>query len=180
MFEDRTISVLTYNKETLLAEKMQTIINRGIANTRLRDFYDVYSIMNFYGEQIEPLILYDAFSATCEKRKTIFSKDDIEATLHLISDDLHMAELLGQFQKSNFYVGDLEWKNKIAEINTSLSNDDIEKLYKIFRDLLLIEPIWNRRMQTFTDLYNTNIHEKIAMIKKEKLPEKVIERSGES
>ena len=42
MFEDRTISVLTYNKETLLAEKMQTIINRGIANTRLRDFYDVY------------------------------------------------------------------------------------------------------------------------------------------
>ena len=44
MFEDRTISVLTYNKETLLAEK--TIINRGIANTRLRDFYDVYSIMN--------------------------------------------------------------------------------------------------------------------------------------
>ena len=43
MFEDRTISVLTYNKETLLAEKMQTIINRGIANTRLRDYYDVYS-----------------------------------------------------------------------------------------------------------------------------------------
>lgn len=124
MFEDRTISVLTYNKETLLAEKMQTIINRGIANTRLRDFYDVYSIMNFYGEQIEPLILYDAFSATCEKRKTIFSKDDIEATLHLISDDLRMADL-----------------------------------YR---------------------LYNTNIHEKIAMIKKEKLPEKVIERSGES
>ena len=121
MFEDRTISVLTYNKETLLAEKMQTIINRGIANTRLRDFYDVYSIMNFYGEQIEPLILYDTFSATCEKRKTIFSKDDIEATLHLISDDLRMA-----------------------------------------------------------DLYNTNIHEKIAMMKKEKLPEKVIERSGES
>lgn len=58
MFEDRTISVLTYNKETLLAEKMQTIINRGIANTRLRDFYDVYSIMNFYGEQIEKGYLY--------------------------------------------------------------------------------------------------------------------------
>ena len=110
MFEDRTISVLTYNKETLLAEKMQTIINRGIANTRLRDFYDVYSIMSFYGEQIEKRILYDAFSATCEKRKTIFSKDNIEATLHLISDDLQMEELWAQFQKSNFYVGDLAWK----------------------------------------------------------------------
>ena len=113
-------SVLTYNKETLLAEKMQTIINRGIANTRLRDFYDVYSIMNFYGEQIEKQVLYDAFSATCEKRKTIFSKDDIEATLHLISDDLHMADLWGQFQKSNFYVGNLEWKNVIDYVENTM------------------------------------------------------------
>ena len=53
MFEDKTISVLAYNKETLFAEKIQTIINRGIANIRLRDFYGVYSIVNFYGEQIE-------------------------------------------------------------------------------------------------------------------------------
>ena len=120
MFEDRTISVLTYNKETLLAEKMQSIINRVIANTRLRDFYDVYSIMNFYGEQIEKQVLYDAFSTTCEKRKTIFSKDDIEATLHLISDDLRMAELWGQFQKNNFYVGDLEWKNVIDYVENTM------------------------------------------------------------
>lgn len=116
MFENRTISVLTYNKETLIAEKMQTIINRGIANTRLRDFYDVYSIMNFYEEKIEQQILYEAFCATCEKRKTIFSKDDIKATLHLISEDLYMEELWKQFRKSNFYVGDLEWKNVIIYV----------------------------------------------------------------
>ena len=120
MFEDRTISVLTYNKETLLAEKMQTIINRGIANTRLRDFYDVYSIMNFYGEQIEKEVLCDAFSATCEKRKTIFGKNDIEDALHLISDDLHIAELWAQFQKSNFYVGNLEWKNVIDYVENTM------------------------------------------------------------
>ena len=120
MFEDRVISVMTYNKETLLAEKMQTIINRGIANTRLRDFYDVYSIMNFYGEQIEKQVLNDAFSATCEKRKTIFTKDDIEVILHLVSDDLHMAELWGQFQKSNFYVGDLKWKNVIDYVENTM------------------------------------------------------------
>ncbi|MBQ7943772.1 MAG: nucleotidyl transferase AbiEii/AbiGii toxin family protein [Lachnospiraceae bacterium] len=110
MFEDRTISVLTYNRETLLAEKMQTIINRGLANTRLRDFYDIYSIMNFYGEQIDQQVLYEAFSATCEKRKTIFASNDIEEVLHMISSDLHMEELWVQFRKNNFYVGDLEWK----------------------------------------------------------------------
>jgi predicted nucleotidyltransferase component of viral defense system len=113
MFEDRTITILTYNKETLLAEKMQTIINRGIANTRLRDFYDVYSIMNFYNGQIEQHILYDAFCATCEKRKTSFAKKDIEDVLNMIANDIHMAERWIQFQKSNFYVGDLEWEKVI-------------------------------------------------------------------
>ncbi len=44
MFENRTIYLLTYNVETLLAEKMQTILARGIANTRMRDFYDIYEI----------------------------------------------------------------------------------------------------------------------------------------
>ena len=58
--------------------------------------------MNSYGEQIEKQVLCTAFSATCEKRKSIFSKDDIETTLHLVSNDLHMAELWGQFQKSYY------------------------------------------------------------------------------
>ena len=68
--------------------------------------------MNFYEEQIEKQTLRDAFFATCEKRKT-FSMDDIETTMHLISEDFHMEELWRQFRKSNFYVGDLEWKNVI-------------------------------------------------------------------
>lgn len=58
--------------------------------------------MNSYGEQIEKQVLCTAFSATCEKRKSIFSKEDIETTLYLVSNDLHMAELWGQFQKSNY------------------------------------------------------------------------------
>lgn len=55
--------------------------------------------MNSYGEQIEKQVLCTAFSATCEKRKSIFSKDDIETTLHLVSNDLHMAELWGAVSK---------------------------------------------------------------------------------
>lgn len=58
--------------------------------------------MNSYGEQIEKQVLCTAFSATCEKRKPIFSKEDIETILYLVSNDLHMAELWGQFQKSNY------------------------------------------------------------------------------
>ena len=72
------------------------------------------------GSYVGQDVLYDAFSATCEKRKTIFSKDNIEATLHLISDDLQMEELWAQFQKSNFYVGDLAWKNVIGYVESTM------------------------------------------------------------
>lgn len=52
MFEDRTISLLTYNLETLLAEKLQTILSRGLANTRFRDFYDIYMSLQANMEKI--------------------------------------------------------------------------------------------------------------------------------
>jgi hypothetical protein len=42
MFENRIIKLMTYNLETLLAEKLETMIARGTANTRMRDFYDIY------------------------------------------------------------------------------------------------------------------------------------------
>ena len=50
------------------------------------------------------------------KSGKLFIKD----TLHLVSDDLHMAELWGQFQKSNFYVGDLEWKSVIDYVENTM------------------------------------------------------------
>lgn len=75
MFEDRTISVMTYNLATLLAEKLQTVLSRDIANTRMRDFYDIYSLTK---EKLEDLmrntLLSEAFIATCKKRKRHLQK----------------------------------------------------------------------------------------------------------
>lgn len=72
MFEDRTISLLTYNTETLLAEKVQTLFARGIANTRMRDFYDIYGIVKMNAEKIDKAVLIAAFHATCEKKANCF------------------------------------------------------------------------------------------------------------
>ena len=66
--------------------------------------------MNSYGEQIEKQVLCTAFSATCEKRKSIFSKDDIETTLHLVSNDLHMAELWVSKKQLSRNFPDSVWK----------------------------------------------------------------------
>lgn len=116
MFEDRTISLLTYNTETLLAEKMQTIFARGIANTRLRDFYDVYEIVKMNREKIDKDILIEAFHATCEKRETIFSKAEMEDILSKIKENEIMAQMWEQFRKKNFFVGDLQWNDVFSSI----------------------------------------------------------------
>lgn len=78
---------LTYNIETLLAEKIQTILARGIANTRLRDYYDVYEVMKICVTRVDKVILLQAFSATCKKRETVFSKEGMLETLTMIEKD---------------------------------------------------------------------------------------------
>ena len=70
MFEKRFIPIMAYNVETMLSEKLETIITRGTANTRLRDFYDL-RILN---DTVD--IRYDdfkaAFKATCNCRNSVY------------------------------------------------------------------------------------------------------------
>ena len=110
MFEDRNIELLTYTPETLLAEKIQTILSRGITTTRLRDFYDVYEIVYENKVAIDKAVLVEAFSATCIKRRTTFNSAQIENIIKSISEDKGLSNLWELYQKDNFYVGDKTWK----------------------------------------------------------------------
>ena len=123
MFEDRSISVLSYNLETLLAEKMQTILARGLANTRMRDFYDVYEIMNSKADQISFDVLKKAFAATCMKRETSFGEEEVRETLDKIKDDSGLEEMWNRFKRVNYFVDDLPW----GEISETIV-DNIEKI----------------------------------------------------
>ena len=109
MFEDRTISVLTYNLETLLAEKMQTILARGLANTRMRDFYDIYEIMTIKAEKVDSNTLKEAFDATCGKRETVFEKEEMDSILEKVETDSGLAEMWGRYKGANYFVGELDW-----------------------------------------------------------------------
>ena len=71
MLEDRTIEVWAYNLETVLAEKLETVISRNVTNTRMRDFYDIYILQKLYGEQLSKDVLWDALVATAKKRETL-------------------------------------------------------------------------------------------------------------
>ena len=124
MFEDRSISVLSYNLETLLAEKMQTILARGLANTRMRDFYDVYEIMNSKADQISFDVLKKAFVATCMKRETSFGEEEVRETLDKIKDDSGLEEMWNRFKRVNYFVDDLTW----GEVSETIV-DNIEIIF---------------------------------------------------
>ncbi len=111
MFEERTISLATYNTETLLAEKIQTMFARGTANTRMRDFYDIYEIINMDTVKVDDQILKNAFHATCKKRGALFTKDEMADTMNQIAYSEEMAQMWNHFREKNFFVGNLQWQD---------------------------------------------------------------------
>jgi predicted nucleotidyltransferase component of viral defense system len=64
LFEDKYIEILAYNIETILAEKFETILSRGILNTRARDFYDVYILLSLRKNDINQIYLKKAVTCT--------------------------------------------------------------------------------------------------------------------
>ncbi|MGM9640509.1 MAG: nucleotidyl transferase AbiEii/AbiGii toxin family protein [Faecousia sp.] len=68
MLDDRTISILAYNLETVLAEKIETVLSCGIANTRPRDFYDIHMLYTLRGAECSSKTLRQALERTADKR----------------------------------------------------------------------------------------------------------------
>ena len=114
MFEDRSISLLTYNLETLLAEKMETIMSRGTANTRMRDFYDIYVISS--QKSFDQDVLKNAFYATSEKRETVVQIPDFMDTISSIESDEVMKSQWQNFKNDSFFVGELSWAEVMASV----------------------------------------------------------------
>ena len=136
MFEDRSIELMTYTPETLLAEKIQTILARGITTTRMRDYYDVYEIVVRNKVSIDKEVLAEAFTATCMKRKTIFGSEQIEKIVNEISTDEGLSNLWDLYKNDNFYVGDIKW-TVVCEVVCAYIRNNISKgMKKLILDLV--------------------------------------------
>ena len=66
LLEKRSIEIWTYNVETIIAEKYESIIKRSILNTRIRDFYDLYMLTHLDKKNVKSKILIDAIRETCQ------------------------------------------------------------------------------------------------------------------
>lgn len=116
MLEDKKIPVWSYNIETILAEKFEAVIKRGIAGTRIRDFYDIYMLINTQEEKINKKLLKTAINLTSEHRESVDLIHNWEHTLELLSSDDEMRKRWKVYQKTYFYAKDIEYDNLIKSI----------------------------------------------------------------
>jgi len=109
MFEDRSIPIKAYNLETVLAEKIETVLSRGIENTRLRDFYDLYILNSLYREQIKQDTLKQALHATSEKRDSLHLLSDFKLIVQEIRTSAAMEKLWRGYQQKYEYTSTIQW-----------------------------------------------------------------------
>lgn len=111
MFEDRSINVLAYTLETILAEKLETIISRGDQNTRPRDFYDVYILNTLQKKNIDNQVLKDAFTATVKKRGTEQIVANYKEIIETVANSTVMKNQWTRYQKEFEYAKDIRFED---------------------------------------------------------------------
>ena len=128
--EDRTIEVWAYNLETVLAEKLETVVSRNVTNTRMRDFYDIYILQKLYGEQLQKQVLWTALVATAKKRGTLdlIEAEDIREIFDEIESSPVMETLWKTYQKNYSYAADISWHAIVKSI-CALYGSILENMY---------------------------------------------------
>lgn len=117
LFEERTISILAYNLETVLSEKLETILSRSTANTRMRNYYDVHILITLRERDINWELFGIAFKKTAEKRgsynRLLETGDEI---IKEVEESPFLSDLWDRYQKKNSYVLDLSWEPVLANV----------------------------------------------------------------
>lgn len=116
LLEDRSISLWSYNLETILAEKLQTVLTRGILNTRMRDFYDIRMLLDTYEDKVNKAVLKDAFAATCKKRGTDHLQEQAEEIIKIIEANEQLQVLWRAYQKKYSYAADIDYASVISGV----------------------------------------------------------------
>jgi predicted nucleotidyltransferase component of viral defense system len=119
------IKINAYNLESIIAEKLQTIYERGIANSRNKDFYDIYLLSKMKHRDIDFRILSSAVMETFAYRKTQWKYQDFLELIDIIERNRIMINRWKQYATSHFYATDMEFSKIIIEIKKIV--ESIEK-----------------------------------------------------
>ena len=116
MLENRKIHVWSYNVETVLAEKFEAIIKRGVLGTRIRDFYDVHMLLKTQTKNINKKTLKVAIQFTAEHRGSEEAIKEWKDVLKELEDDETMKNQWKRYQKNNFYAEGIEYEDLMKSI----------------------------------------------------------------
>ena len=123
MFGEERLYIWSYNLETMLAEKLETVIARSTLNTRMRDFYDIHILWSEKADMINIETLRRAIINVSRKRGTLVLFDNINEILSAIAESDYLRNNWGNYKKGSYYVGDLEWSNVLETTVNILKNE---------------------------------------------------------
>lgn len=107
LFDEDEICLMAYPIETVLAEKLETVVSRGVTNTRPRDFYDINVLMKVKGDCVDMGVLRDAIASTCEKRGSWGAVVRWAEVLGGVAGDSSMLLQWAKYVKKNPYAEDI-------------------------------------------------------------------------
>lgn len=116
LFEDKTVPVMAYTLETILAEKYETIIRRNIGTTRARDFYDLHMLYRERETEIRADILRLAVAHTAKKRGSARALADWEEIIQDIREEPALASLWHNYAADNPYIGKLQFSETVNTV----------------------------------------------------------------
>ena len=126
LFEDRSILINSYNIETLLAEKIETVLRRGKYNSRMKDYYDVYFFLTKLRNEININILKDAINNTFTKRDSFEYLNDYSEIIKSIIDSDRIKTNWNPYSKKNSYANNLEVDQIMLLLNDFIKELNLE------------------------------------------------------
>lgn len=117
VFEEKTVPVMAYTLETVLAEKYETIIRRNIGTTRARDYYDLHTLYRSRKDVVQMDVLRAAVIHTAEKRDSIDDIRDWRDILKDIREEPQLYLLWDNYAADNKYIGDLKFNEVLDTVD---------------------------------------------------------------
>lgn len=121
IFDDELkFELWAYNIETVLAEKVETILRRSVFNTRPRDFYDAYILITT--QKFDKAVFAEALEKTIEHRGTKDQINDYMSILSIIENSIELQQMWDNYQKHFAYARDISFNDTCCAIKELLSS----------------------------------------------------------
>lgn len=109
IFSDKEITISSYNIETILAEKIETVLKRGIYNSRMKDFYDIYVFINNFSNDINYDDLLSAMKNTFKKRDSLDVLEDYKKILNELKNSERLNSLWNKYINKRNYAKNIDF-----------------------------------------------------------------------